>query len=498
MSENSRVITGRVARPHNEPGRSQTSSSKKRQNVSVVHKANAVSAQNTNQGVPEATALLALLEVEREAREAQTRSSLYDIIANQTPRLTAARQAFVFETGRRKKPRLVAATSLAVVDRTVPLVASLEQVCADATASSKPDDFTANAFNARDFASNNGNPLRTYPFQEMFWLPLISNGDAHPVGGMLLCRERPWAASDGVVAQRLARTFAHALRAQSATKPRRHISFGARRVLMAVGALALTLALCLPVPLTVLAPLEVTPRDPFIVAAPISGVVKEITIAPNAEVKAGDQLVVFDDTNFKNALELAQREVLVASATLKRAHQLAFSDNRGRHELGLARAQLALKTAERDYANDLLQNTRILAQRDGIAVFTDKNSLVGKPVSVGERIMQIADTGAVEIRIDVPLTDSIILQVGAPVTLYLDSNPLAPRQAVITQANYEATQQATGSLSYTVMAALSDDENQQPPRIGVRGTAQISGPTVSLAYFLFRKPIAFVRQWVGL
>ena len=35
------------------------------------------------------------------------------------------------------------------------------------------------------------------------------------------------------------------------------------------------------------------------------------------------------------------------------------------------------------------------------------------------------------------------------------------------------------------------------PRIGARGTAQVFGATVPLAFFLLRRPIAFARQTLG-
>lgn len=35
------------------------------------------------------------------------------------------------------------------------------------------------------------------------------------------------------------------------------------------------------------------------------------------------------------------------------------------------------------------------------------------------------------------------------------------------------------------------------PRIGMRGTAKIYAEQVSLGYYLFHKPLAYVRQTIG-
>jgi len=37
-----------------------------------------------------------------------------------------------------------------------------------------------------------------------------------------------------------------------------------------------------------------------------------------------------------------------------------------------------------------------------------------------------------------------------------------------------------------------------PHRIGLRGTAKLYGEKVSLAYYLLRRPITFVRQHLGI
>jgi len=47
--------------------------------------------------------LISLLEIEAEAREARTLLDLHYIIANQTPKLTKARQVFVFQNRNRKQ-----------------------------------------------------------------------------------------------------------------------------------------------------------------------------------------------------------------------------------------------------------------------------------------------------------------------------------------------------------------------------------------------------------
>jgi len=437
--------------------------------------------------------LISLLEIEAEAREAQTLLDLHYIIANQTPKLTKARQVFVFRCRSLKKMQLVAITGLASVDHTVPLIHLLERLTQERSCRKK--DMAGQVFDTLHLSEEFNDLKKTYPFHAMCW-QVFTNRHGDTIGGMLLARENEWSQADLIVAGRLKGAFQHAW---AALKDGTRFKGPSRLIrpwpwLLVIGCL---LAMAIPVPMATLSPMEIIPADPFIVAAPIDGVIKKIEIEPNARVAKGDLLVSFENTAMKNQLELAEREVLVASARLKQATQLAFSDQRGRHDLGIARAQLALKTAERDYARDLAGHTRIMAERAGIAIFSNKNDLMGKPMVIGERIMQIANPDNVKVRINIPVGDSLILKEGAAVTLYLDQSPLDPVKATIIQADFEAKKNATRTLSYKAVATI--DKNDRPlPRLGVRGTAQIFGDKVSLGFYLFRKPISTLRQWIGI
>jgi multidrug resistance efflux pump len=249
--------------------------------------------------------------------------------------------------------------------------------------------------------------------------------------------------------------------------------------------------------MTTLAPLEIAARNATIVTAPIDGVIEAIPVEANSAVKAGDSLVRLVDTNLRNKLAVAEREAQVADAKVKKTLLLAVTDTRGRHELAIARAELAVKTAERDYARDLLARATVVAGKDGLALFGDKREMIGKPVSVGEKIMEIADPAAVEIRVDIPVSDVIILKPGARVKVFLDSAPLTPLEAKIVRADYQAKQHDGGPLAFRATAVLSD-ETVAAPRLGIRGTAEVFGGTVPFIFYVLRRPISGLRQWVGI
>ena len=82
--------------------------------------------------------------------------------------------------------------------------------------------------------------------------------------------------------------------------------------------------------------------------------------------------------------------------------------------------------------------------------------------------------------------------------LFLDIDPLNPLAATLERTAYSAEPTADGVLSYRATALLDPGAGRAVPRIGLQGTARITGAPVSLAMFLFRRPISAARQFLGL
>lgn len=436
--------------------------------------------------------LLALLAIEAEAREAATETELLALIANETRKLARAQQIFVTST--RSGGMIVSAVSgVPTVDRTSPLIQWIERTVLQVSAN---ESFAAvREFNLLAYAEKSDSTAKSYPLPEALWAPFRRrNGSIF--GGMLLTRDGPWTERDEVIVKRLAGTFAHAWESLASASPLLK-RFNAGRHAALLSAVLAAILMVFPVSMTTLAPAEVAPFHPLVVSAPIDGVIESIPGEPNSHVKKGQVLLRFADTTLRNRLEVAEREVMVSEARLKTTTQIAFSDVRGKHDLAVARAELSLKTAERDYARELLSKTVIAAERDGFIIFGDKNEMVGRPVAVGERLMELANPANIEFKIDVPVADSIILKGGARVKVFLDSDPLHSLEGHIVRSDYVARVNDGSQLSFRVVAAMNPT-SLGVPRLGARGTAQIYGARVPLIFYLLRRPFSTLRQWTGL
>ncbi len=442
--------------------------------------------------VGEASGLALLLRIEASARTAKDQIELHQLIVNETRKVNRARQIFIVELPRRAGPKVTAVTGVASPDARGSVtgdIAALVVALGRERGLAATADFTLPAY-----CAPGGALAATYPFREMLWLPFTDRRD-HVFAGMLAARETPWLTDDITVTQRLSGAYAHAWRELATTDrfdpPARFSSWR----LAAVGVAAA--ALMAPVPLTALAPAEIVASDAMIVTAPIDGVIDQIVVDSNSRVDAGDVLIRLVDTTFRNRLEVARREVAVAEARVKQATLMAFGDPRGRHDLGISQSELDLKRADLQLALDQFQRTLIRATRPGVAVFADRRQLVGKPVVTGERIMEIADPSAVEVRIDLAVPDAIALKSQSHVKLFLDVDPLRPMSGQVVRSDYQARPSDSDVLAFRTFAKLAPTD-RAPPRIGLRGTAQVWGDHAPLFIVLLRRPISAARQWLGL
>lgn len=442
-----------------------------------------------------APAAVSLLKLQANMREARTRLELAYFVANEARIVLRAQQIVVFGIKRGRTLGVETVTSLSSLDRSSPLVLWFESL----PAALKRNGHLAKSteFDAAALSGDFGSVAQSYPLRHLIWHPWL-DAEGAVAGGMLLCRSAPWVEADIRIASHLSQAFAHAWCALAGPRGSSLLARLATRRSAAIAAMVTAGLLALPVPMTALAPVEIGPRETFVVTPGIEGVVRSVDVEPNAPVKSGQRLVTLVDTTLRNRAAIAEREVLVAESKYKKAAQLAFVDVSGRHEMAIARSELDLKLAERNYTLDLLARTEIRAERDGVAFFADKRDLVGKPVSVGEKLMEVADPNTSEFRIDLPVGDAIGLAEGARVKVFLDSDPLSPVEARLVRAAYKATPKEAQQFAFRLVAKAADGVPRDALRLGMRGTAQVYSDPVPLWFYLFRRPIAAGRQWSGL
>ncbi|WP_420064224.1 efflux RND transporter periplasmic adaptor subunit [Pectobacterium colocasium] len=423
------------------------------------------------------------LDIERQARSANTTEALAYCIVNDSQTLFGFRHAALVING-----TVRAVTGVTQPSPHAPFVAFIERAVAQLQKAQQHEQCAVVVSTSLDQQSRND--WQTLSAPEALWVPLRDR-QGHIFGGIWYAREQPWQGAEHVLAEQLAHAFSHAWLALEPQPVWRRTRW---RWKLAIPCLLIVASLFIPVRQSVLAPAEVIPLNGRVVAAPLDGVIQSFAIQPNQSVRKGDLLVRFDDTTLKAQADVAERALNVAEAEYRANSQRAFQDADSKAKLDFLAAQVAQKRAERDYANALLERAEIRAERDGIAVFADAERWAGKPVRTGERLMELADPASVSLRIELDVGDAIRLAPDAPITLFLDSDPVTPHSALLDRVAYESEQTPAGNLAYRLDARFT----AEPPRIGLRGTAKVFGEYVPLAVYLFRRPLAVLRQSVGL
>jgi hypothetical protein len=440
--------------------------------------------------------LIGLLGLARRARHAQGRTELAFMAVNDTHALAPYRQAALWfhDEG------VMALSGVVQAEANVPYVQWLGRACAALHGGGE----TPRAVYAEDLPDEDA-----AGWQE--WLPAY--GLCLPVTGanglLLIARDTPWTEHEIAIIAEWMDTWRHAWLAKSHTRAWhwRDVPKAIKQRLETQPGLpwwkqranrwiaAALLVVFFPVRLSVLAPGELVPSDPAVIRAPFDGVVAGFVVKPNEHVKAGQPLFTFDDATIVTRLEVARQALATAEAEFRQVSQQALADAKYKSQLVVLAGKVEERRAEAEYLQGQLQRSQVMAPREGVALFDDPSEWVGKPVATGERVLRIARPEDVEVEAWLPVGDAIPLEAGAHATMYLNATPMSPVSAEVRYVAHDAVSRPDGAYAYRVRAKVDADTHH---RIGLKGTVKLSGGWVPFAYWVLRRPIAAVRQFLAL
>lgn len=437
------------------------------------------------------------IALEIEARQCSDVESLRYVIANATRKLAEFDEAYLAEPSAQGEWRITTASSVHKVNRFAPRVESIEKWL-NATAHVANGGLgEPKLYNLKLEAERLGLDANAAQLPYALWLPIKSR-TGEVLGGLVSLKGEPWRPQSVSLLIPLASAYGHAWRAlepqvsSSATKFARAVS---KKRLMLACCLTAVVAGFVPVPMSSLAPAEIVARAPALVASPMDGVIADILLPPGAHVEEGTPVLTLTDIDLRNRWEMAKSSKAVAQAKYFKAVQTATATQKNLEDVAIAKAELEVAASELDYAQEMLGRTVVKAPTAGLLIYSGKSDWVGRPVRTGERVIEIGDPSATELKIEVPVSDALTLEDGGAVSFFLDGDPLTAVAAHVTRSSYRPTLNGEHQLVYRVHAALSGGE---PYRIGLRGVARVSARSVPLAFYLFRRPMASLRQRFGI
>ncbi|OFI34287.1 efflux RND transporter periplasmic adaptor subunit [Alteromonas lipolytica] len=438
-----------------------------------------------------AVSLATLIALSKRAREANDATELRFILVNETQQLVPYRHAAFYSAAR----GIECISSLTNFDQQAPFVQWL-----DNWFNSLPRQQKASCFSV---------DLRQlkHDTQWQEWLPpfltvfTIESREQASGSTLLIARDRPLTADDITLLEEWIDCWRFVYRDKNALSGNDKLSFwrkyllNRKHKLIAVG-LAVAVC-CLPVRLSVLAPAEIIPLSPSIIRAPMDGIIDKLLVQPNQHVKAGDELVAFDQVQLLSRLESARQALETSRAEYGQQAQNALFDRESKARLAVLKSQIEEKEINVQFLDALRQRSVITAGQNGLVLIDDVSEWIGRPVVTGEKIFKLADENKVQVEAWIAPADLIAFSSGAPVTVFLSADPTQSVDATLTYLSHEAELQPDGIFAYRMRATL-DSRQQEPVRIGQKGTARIDGERSLLIYWILRRPWAALRGWLGL
>lgn len=425
--------------------------------------------------------LAALLDVEGRILRAADPAEIAFVAVNDAHALAPYRQAALWRRGK----GVEAVSGLALPDRNAPFLLWLEAVCRHLGGRTEPAMVTGG-----DLPDSLAGQWVEWLPPYALWLPL------GPRSALLYAGDEPWDAGTAALLARLGEAVTASLaRFERPSRLRGvldRLSSSRRWQLAAAG---LAVVAFFPVTGSVLAPAEMVPAHPQVVRAPLDGVVDRILVQPNHKVTDGTPLFDLDATQLNGRLDVARQQWATAEAEYRQAAQAQVFDSKAKAQVAILSGRAEEKAAEVKWLESQLDRIHVKSPGAGIALLDDPSEWVGRPVAVGERVMTVADETDTEVEAWLSVADVGEVRPGASLTLFLNARPLSPVRARVRSVAYEPSARPDATLAHRVRASL--DAGHDKPRLGLKGTARVDGDSVPLVWWLFRKPLSTIRQFVG-
>lgn len=429
------------------------------------------------------------------AFNAKNRQSLIFTILNDTVHVIPYDRAILWDMSA-KPPKLLGVSGQSQVNKEAEIVKKWEQLVQSVSDPAKPQQLTEESFPGKGHLWKD---VQAKSDASVLWLPIYTQDKL--VLGLWLERWHRGEADEtlsediDLFMNFLMPGYGSAWqRFSKAATFTKHV-VNKKYVLGAIFALVLILFF-VQTPLRVVAPCEVVPGDPYLVTAPLEGIIDEVLVDPGDQVEKGQVLFEYDKRVPMQALKIAQKDVDITSAELDRVTTLGIEERETLEDLAILKLKLEKANIKLDLASYNASLLEVKAPISGIALLSDPDSWRGKPVKVGEKVLTIGKLDNTKVRIWIPEDDNIILNRDIPVQVYLNINPDRTREAKITFISNESTINENNLPSFVAEAEWLDP--QEDVKLGLKGTATLYGERVSLLYYFFRRPLIGIRNLFGI
>lgn len=236
----------------------------------------------------------------------------------------------------------------------------------------------------------------------------------------------------------------------------------------------------------------INPVNIVSVGSTVSGLIKEIYVDYNSEVKKGQVLAQIDPANFEDEVKQRHASIISAKANLDKLNAIAEMDKKtlNRYEKLYAKnfiAKSELDQAQSNYASDMAQidaakaqisqaeaqykiavtnlgYTKIIAPVDGTIISREID--LGQPVAASfqapELFSMAQDLRKMQIEVNVSEADIGKIKTGQDVIYTLDGYPDSEFEGKVTQVRISPTT-VSNVVTYSVIVEVSNDDFKLKP-----------------------------------
>ncbi len=233
---------------------------------------------------------------------------------------------------------------------------------------------------------------------------------------------------------------------------------------------------------------RLAPAELYVYAAPFDATIEAAPVRPGDTVEPGQVLVEFE----RDELELRLREAL-SNRSSQQAQARVLLDEGKTAQYAEARARLQALDAEVQLLEDRLARTTLRARVEGIVIAGDLRQDIGRPVQMGEQLVEVAPLDRLLLEMRVAQGDVTYVEPGQPGTFTTKAQP--GREIQFKVGGVRPLPETQDAASYYIAEAIIPASGR-PLRPGMEGAARVRVGRRHVTWVLTRQLVDWVRLHV--
>lgn len=224
------------------------------------------------------------------------------------------------------------------------------------------------------------------------------------------------------------------------------------------------------------------------VPLPFDAVLSESLVTPGDVVEVGQQLATLDGREVRCDLAAIEAD----SERIGKQRDMALAQGKTT-EVQIARLELARLEQQRLVLERHASQLEIRSPIRGVIISGDLDKVQGASLDKGRTLFEVGPLDKMTVEVMIPESEIALTEVGAAVTLRLDSVPGRVWNGSVEKIHPRAEIHEDDNV-FVADVRLENSLGELRP--GMKGKASITGPRRSIGWTLFHKPWRSLQRWL--